>query len=267
VNQFNDIRVIEDLLGGLVDRQARFSDVLTQERLADSWELIPETIKNQLDEITYKSMTCVQDWINVTKSLQIETLGKCGEIMVRDIFHFLFHEYIVSLEVIGASEWIDVKMVLLINGVTHTYLIEVKTSHITQRHSSSCPENLKKVADRVLDDSGEPIFWGAKANKEVYDCLCHVLVGVDYYRLQRTENAILVNLLVQDDCIQLRLYTKMSPGQILSAHGATSMGHPFKMWAKKRKTAVSAHSCVSGGFGDLRRLLGHRGSCGLLNIG
>ena len=70
VNQFNDIRVTEGLLGGLVDRQARFSDVLTQERLADSWARIPETIKNQLDEIKYKSMTCVQDWINVTQSLQ-----------------------------------------------------------------------------------------------------------------------------------------------------------------------------------------------------
>ena len=69
----------------------------------------------------------------------IDSIGKCGEIMVRDIFDFLFHEYIVSLEVIGRSEWIDVKMVLLINGVTHTYLIEVKTSHITQRPASLCP--------------------------------------------------------------------------------------------------------------------------------
>ena len=179
----------------------------------------------------------------------------------------MFHEYIVPLEVIGTSEWIDVKMVLLINGVTHTYLIEVKTSHITQRPSSLCPDELKKWADRVLDDSREPIFWGAKANKEVYECLCHVLIDVDYYRLQRKEGAILVNLIVQDDCIQLRLYTKMPPGQIRAAHGESSMGRPFKMWAKTGKTVVHSHTCVSGGFGNLRRLLGHRGSCGLLNIG
>ena len=29
------------------------------------------------------------------------------------------------------------------------------------------------------------------------------MVGVDFYRLQRKEGAILVNLIVQDDCIQL----------------------------------------------------------------
>ena len=177
VNQFNDIRVTEGLLGGLVDRQARFSDVLTQERLADGWARIPETLKNYLDETTYKSMTCVQDWINVIKALPpcIEAFGKFGEIMVRDMFDFLFHEYIVSLEVIGQSEWIDIKMVLLINGVTHTYLIEVKTSHITQRPSSQCPEKFRKSADRVVDDSGTPIFWGDKPPQPVYECLCKLV--------------------------------------------------------------------------------------------
>ena len=269
VNQFNDIRVVERLLGGLVDRQVRFADVLTQERLADSWARVPETIKRSLDEIQFKKMTCAQDWINVTQVLDhIDPIGKCGEIMVRDIFDFLFHEYIVSLEVVGQSEWIDVKMVLLINGVTHTYLIEVKTPHITQRMSSVCPDEFIKIADRQLDDSGTPIVWGANtAPKEVYECLCHVLCGVDYYRLQRKEGAILVNLIVLDDSMELRIYTKMTPGQIRTARGASSSRRPFKMWDKTRKTDVTSHTCVSGGFGDLRRLLAMRGSCALLNIG
>ena len=50
VNQFNDIRDAEQFLGGLLDRQVRFTDVLTQERLASSWARIPETIKRQLDD-------------------------------------------------------------------------------------------------------------------------------------------------------------------------------------------------------------------------
>ena len=187
--------------------------------------------------------------------------------MVCDIFEFLFHEYIVSLVVVGQSEWIDVKMVLVINGATHTYLIEVKTSHITQRPSSQCPEKFRKSADRVVDDSGTPIFWGDKPPQPVYECLCHVLCGVNYYRLQRQERAILVNLIVGDDDMQLRLYSKMAPGQLRSAHGVQSMGRPFKMRDKKSKPDVRSETCVSGGLGDLRRLLGHRGSCGLLNIG
>ena len=42
---------------------------------------------------------------------------------------------------------------------------------------------------------------------------------------------------------------------------------PFKIHEKTKKMAdVDYAVCVSGGVGDLRRLLEMRGSCGLLNI-
>ena len=81
--------------------------------------------------------------------------------MVRDTFEFLFGDYITHLEVIGASDWIGVKMMLLIDGATYEFLIEVKTSRITHSNSSACPQMFKKEADIARDDSGKPV---------VYDC-------------------------------------------------------------------------------------------------
>ena len=120
------------------------------------------------------------------------------------------------------------------------------------------------AADIALDDSGTPIAWGGC--KAVYECLCHVMVGINFYRLQRKEGAILVNLIVQEDCMQLRLCNKITPGQNQRAHSARSAHKPFKIRDKTQKTKVEVLSCVSGGVGDLRRLLAMRGSCGLLNI-
>ena len=143
--------------------------------------------------------------MSVTENLNIDGFGKCGEHMVRGTFEFLFGDYMTHLEVIGASDWIGVKIVLKMEGVTYEFLIEVKTSRITHRNNTANKMS-RKETDIARDDSGMPIVSAGGAM--LHDCLNLVMEHVDYYRTQRTEGAILVNLIVFDDC--MRRYRKRS---------------------------------------------------------
>ena len=168
VNQYNNIRDTERLLGGLADRQVRFADILTPERVAASWMRLPESIKSQLDKDEFMEMKSVQDWKSATKNLEIDGFGKMGEHMVRGAFEFLFGDYITYLEVVGAMDWIGVKMVLEFDGVRYEFLIEVKTSRLTHRNSLPVRKQFKKETDIARDDSGEPVVYGSAV---VYDAL------------------------------------------------------------------------------------------------
>ena len=66
--------------------------------------------------------------------------------------------------------------------------------------------------------------------------------------------------------MQLRLCSKMSKVQMQNARAGPRYRRPFKIHAKTKKTDEQFAVCVSGGLGDLRRLLAMHGSCGLLNI-
>ena len=155
-------------------------------------------------------------------------------------------------------------MVLEFDGVIYTFLVEVKTSRITHCNSSSVRKLFKKEADIARDDSGKPVVYDCGAM--AYDCLNLVMAHVAYYRLQRKGGAILVNLIVLDDSMQLRLCNKMTPRQMQNARAAPRSGKSFKIHEKKAKADVKLSVCVSGGLGDMRRLLAINGSCGLLNI-
>jgi hypothetical protein len=184
--------------------------------------------------------------------------------MVRGTFEFLFGDYITHLKVIGATDWIGVKMVLEFDGVIYHFLIEVKTSRLTHRNSGRVGNKLKKEADIARDDSGEPVVYASGA--VVCDCLNLVMKHIDYYHLQRQEGAILVNQVVLDDSMQLRVCNKMTPRQMQNTRSEHSRRKPFKIHEKKAKMDVGLSVCVSGGLGDLRRLLAINGSCELLNI-
>ena len=224
---------------------------------------LPESIKSQLDKDEFMEMKSVQDWKSATKNLEIGGFGKMGEHTVRDAFEFLFGDYITYLEVVGATDWIDVKMVLEFDGVHYEFLIEVKTSRLTHRNSPKVRKQFRKETDIARDDSGEPVVY---SDKVAYDALNLALCDVDYYRLQRKEGAILVNLIVLDDSMQLRLCNKMTLRQMQNARSENSRRKPFQIHDKKAKHQVHLSVCVSGGLGDMLRLLAMNGSCGLLNI-
>jgi hypothetical protein len=263
-NKPDNILDIQRLLGGLEERQVRFADIVTPFRLAASWMRIPESIKQQLNEERFVEMKSFRDWKSVTKYLHIDGFGKCGEHVVRDAFEFMFGEYITHLEVIGKTEWIDVKLVLEFDGVIYTFLIEVKTSRMTHCNSSNVRSAFKKETDIAHDDSGQPAVYAAGA--QVYDCLNLVMTRVDNYCLQRKEGAILVHLIVLDDSMQLRLCNKMTPRQMQNARAGPKNHKSWKIHEKKAKSDVQCSVCVSGGLGDMRRLLAINGPCGLLNL-
>ena len=100
----------------------------------------------------------------------------------------------------------------------------------------------------------------------VYDSLNVVLKCVDYYRLQRNEGAILVNLIASDGTMQLRLCSKIPKLQMQNATSAASRRKLFLIHQKAAKIDTKHTVLVSGGLSDLRRLLAMNGSCGLLNI-
>ena len=132
----------------------RLVEFLTEERLAATWMRIPESLKRQLNKDRFMAMKSVQDWKSVTEHLQIEDFGKLGENMVRGTFEFLFGDYIMHLEVIGASDWIDVKMMLEFDGVRYEFLIEVKTSRITRRNAAAVPIMFRKKGTRKGEPAG-----------------------------------------------------------------------------------------------------------------
>jgi hypothetical protein len=172
-------------------------------------------------------------------------------------------DYITYLEVVGGTDWIDAKMVLEFDGVRYEFVIEVKTSRISHRNSAQVRKQFKKETDIARDDSGEPVVYGGAV---AYDALNLTLCDVDYYRLQRKEGAILGNLIVLDDSMQLRLCNKMTPRQMQNARSENSRRKPFQIHDKKAKHTVHLSVCVSGGLGDMLRMLAMNGSCGLLNI-
>ena len=100
------------------------------------------------------AMKSVQDWKSVTEHRQIDDFGKMGENMVRGTFEFLFGDYIMHLEVIGASDWIDVKVMLEFDGVRYEFLIEVKTSRITRRNAAAVPKVFRKKGTRKGEPAG-----------------------------------------------------------------------------------------------------------------
>jgi hypothetical protein len=195
-------------LGALEERHVRFSEIVTEERKVRTWNRMASSTKRQLNKDQCMAMESVEDMKAATKHLSTSGFEKMGENMVRDIFESLFSEYTTHLEVIGASEWIDVKMVLEIGGVRYEYLVEVKTSRIT-RANAVVPAVFRKDPDVSRDESREPLVWSG--NVAQYDCLNHLMSDVDYYRLQRKEGAILVNLIVHDGSTKRQMQNARKP--------------------------------------------------------
>jgi hypothetical protein len=117
---FVDILYGRRVLGALVGHSASFAQVFTQEWNDETWRLLTRPATKYLDHAAWNKAKTPKMLIGLLwRVSSTVALGTVGECMVLAIMQYAFGLFIVLIEVIGVVSWIDVRMVLNVDGIRH----------------------------------------------------------------------------------------------------------------------------------------------------